>query len=315
MPLPIHPDPVQSFPPAHDPQDAADRPFNFSRQPFFDELAHEDANAPVALPPPPPPAAGADPDTGSGMETLQPHLGAQAAAAAAAAAGNNVTGGTGGGGPSGSNLALPGLSGGGTVPISASPSAAAAAAAAASLQPIGSTSGASIPSFLSHGQQSFVPFNTGHGTGGPIMLVPPGGPSEIAETLVDERDRSKLLPTQGIGLGSGSGIGAGSGSAGLLGSQDFTRRLRATTRTRSQQMTESERKQRHNQHTRASRSRIDRGLERLKSVIRKVRPQQKVTKKADVLHEAVKLLEERFHLTPTESDDERDGPQESSLSV
>lgn len=93
------------------------------------------------------------------------------------------------------------------------------------------------------------------------------------------------------------------------------RKMRSTQRSRAQQMTESQRKKRHNEHTRASRSRIDRGLERLKAVIKKVRPQQKVNKKADVLHEAVKLLKEGFHLPKTASDDERDEPQESSLSV
>ena len=79
-------------------------------------------------------------------------------------------------------------------------------------------------------------------------------------------------------------------------------------------MTESQRKQRHNEHTRASRSRIDRGLERLKSVIRKVRPHQKVTKKADVLQEAVKLLKEGFRLPPTDSDEEPDR-HEQTLTV
>lgn len=50
-------------------------------------------------------------------------------------------------------------------------------------------------------------------------------------------------------------------------------------------------------------------------MIKKVRPQQKVNKKADVLHEAVKLLKEGFRLPATESDDEQNEPQESSLSV
>lgn len=95
----------------------------------------------------------------------------------------------------------------------------------------------------------------------------------------------------------------------------FQRKMRPMARTRAPQMTESERKQRHNEHTRASRSRIDKGLERLKAVIKKVRPQQKVNKKADVLHEAVRLLKEGFHLPRTESDDERDEQQESSLSM
>lgn len=93
------------------------------------------------------------------------------------------------------------------------------------------------------------------------------------------------------------------------------RRLRPMSRSRAQQMTEVQRKQRHNEHTRASRSRIDRGLERLKSVIKKVRPHQKVTKKADVLQEAVKLLKEGFRLPPTESDEERDDAPGSTLTV
>lgn len=95
----------------------------------------------------------------------------------------------------------------------------------------------------------------------------------------------------------------------------FHRKLRTAPRLRAQQMTESQRKKRHNEHTRASRSRIDRGLERLKAVIQKVRPERPVNKKADVLQEAVKLLKESYRLPPTESDEEKDEPRESSLSV
>lgn len=122
--------------------------------------------------------------------------------------------------------------------------------------------------------------------------------------------------------GGGGGYSLGGGASDLTeGMSDerklsgFQRKIRPMARTRAQQMTESQRKQRHNEHTRASRSRIDRGLERLKAVIKKVRPQQKVNKKADVLHEAVKLLKEGFRLPATESDDEQNEPQESSLSV
>ena len=128
------------------------------------------------------------------------------------------------------------------------------------------------------------------GFGGPTSLgnaAISGGASEIAETLVLDR---KGAPHQ--------------------------RRVRPVARMRNQQMSESQRKQRHNEHTRASRSRIDKGLDRLKKTLRKVKPQLKVTKKADVLQEAVKMIKEGYRLPPTESDDERDEPpQESSLSV
>lgn len=132
-----------------------------------------------------------------------------------------------------------------------------------------------------------MPFGPPTGLGSAAIV---GGASEIAEALGVDRGAAKGFPMQ--------------------------RRIRPTPRVRSQQMTESQRKQRHNEHTRASRSRIDRGLERLKNTIRKVRPNQKVSKKADVLQEAVKLLKEGFRLPPTESDEERDDPpQDSSLSV
>lgn len=122
----------------------------------------------------------------------------------------------------------------------------------------------------------------------------------------------------GYGAPGFSAIGPGDVMDGITNegkTMGFQHKMRPMTRSRAQQMTESQRKQRHNEHTRASRSRIDRGLDRLKAVIKKVRPEQKVSKKADVLHEAVKLLKEGFHLPRTESDDERDEPQESSLSV
>lgn len=121
-------------------------------------------------------------------------------------------------------------------------------------------------------------------------------------------------------LGNAAIVGGATEIAEVLGVErtrgaPFQRRMRAVPRARNQHMTESQRKQRHNEHTRASRSRIDRGLERLKNTISKIRPHQKVTKKADVLQEAVKLLKEGFRLPATESDDEREEPQDSSLSV
>lgn len=113
-------------------------------------------------------------------------------------------------------------------------------------------------------------------------------------------------------------VGGASEIADVIAGNDrrhVNRRMRNVTRTRSQQMTEIERKQRHNEHTRASRSRIDRGLERLKSTIKKVQPDQKVTKKADVLQVAVKLLKEGYRLPATESDEEGGDPPDSALSV
>lgn len=122
------------------------------------------------------------------------------------------------------------------------------------------------------------------------------------------------------GLGNAAIAGGASEIAETLGidrrAPTAQRRVRAVQRPRSQQMTESQKKQRHNEHTRASRSRIDKGLERLKNTIRKVKPHQKVTKKADVLQEAVKIIKEGYRLPATESDEEREEPpQDSSLSV
>lgn len=172
-----------------------------------------------------------------------------------------------------------------------------------------------------------------------VALPPPNHPDEHANTLagVDTIAPHHLsmptvptissLPLPGIstqppqyttstGLGNAAIVGGASEIAeALVDRKTHYRRLRTVPRARSQQMTESQRKQRHNEHTRASRSRIDKGLERLKSVIRKVRPHQKVTKKADVLQEAVKLLKEGFRLPATESDEERDDQPESTLTV
>lgn len=124
-----------------------------------------------------------------------------------------------------------------------------------------------------------------------------------------------LMPQPSIGNASIVG-GASELVEGLsIDRKCASRRLPHSSRSRAQQMTESQRKQRHNEHTRASRSRIDRGLERLKSVIKKVKPHQKVTKKADVLQQAVKLLKESFRLPPTESDEEREDPAGITLAV
>lgn len=147
--------------------------------------------------------------------------------------------------------------------------------------PLPNIAGAQVQGSHLHSASAF-----GSASGYPNAPYPGGPSSNIVDAMTDDR---KLMA--------------------------FQRKMRPMGRARAQQMTESQRKQRHNEHTRASRSRIDRGLERLKAVIKKVRPQQKVNKKADVLHEAVRLLKEGFHLPRTESDDERDEPQDSSLSM
>lgn len=140
-------------------------------------------------------------------------------------------------------------------------------------------------------QGSIHAFAGGAGVGNAAIE---GGASEIAEALAAERKVGVVAGNPGVGV---------------------QRRMRAMPRSRTQQMTESQRKQRHNEHTRASRSRIDKGLERLKNTIRKVQPDQKVTKKADVLQVAVKLLKEGYRLPATESDEEREEPPDSALSV
>lgn len=122
------------------------------------------------------------------------------------------------------------------------------------------------------------------------------------------------------GVGAPSGLGNPALVGGAHDISDtldpdrrHTQRRPRQTRGRNQQMTEQQRKQRHNEHTRASRVRIDKGLESLKRTLKLVRPQLKLGKKADVVYEAVKLIKEGFNLPPTESDNERD-EQESSMS-
>jgi hypothetical protein len=72
------------------------------------------------------------------------------------------------------------------------------------------------------------------------------------------------------------------------------------------QLSETEKKARHNAHTRSSRLRIDNGLDRLKSTLRKVRPGLKLSKKADIVDEAVRLICETHNLQMSEEDDDDD---------
>jgi hypothetical protein len=55
-------------------------------------------------------------------------------------------------------------------------------------------------------------------------------------------------------------------------------------------MSETQKRARHNEHTRSSRLRIDQGLGKLKRTLKRVRPTLKLTKKADIVDEAVKLI-------------------------
>lgn len=241
MPLPMHPDPIQTFQPSQESGPDPDRGFSFGKAGFFDELPQDDNPTAVGLPPPHPSQEGEGGHTLAGVDSITGPLGMPGVASI-------------------SNLALPGIAGTGAG---------------------GSTSV----------QGSMHAYGGGAGVGNAAIE---GGASEIAEALASDR---KL----GV-VGGNSGVGV-------------QRRLRPMPRSRSQQMTESQRKQRHNEHTRASRSRIDKGLERLKNTIRKVQPDQKVTKKADVLQVAVKLLKEGYRLPATESDEEREEPPDSALSV
>lgn len=78
---------------------------------------------------------------------------------------------------------------------------------------------------------------------------------------------------------------------------------RRPTKPRIFQLSETEKKARHNAHTRSSRLRIDNGLDRLKQTLKKVRPTLKLSKKADIVDEAVRLICES-HDIPLANDDE-----------
>lgn len=66
---------------------------------------------------------------------------------------------------------------------------------------------------------------------------------------------------------------------------------RARTKPRGVQLTDRERKERHNEHTRSSRLRIDEGLKKLRNALLKVNPALKLTKKADIVEEAFNFVE------------------------
>ena len=126
---------------------------------------------------------------------------------------------------------------------------------------------------------------------------------------------SGMLGTQALGnvssaVGGQAGLG---GPGGFVDGQDagrYAQQRRPRTRARLYQLTEKEKKERHNAHTRSSRLRIDRGLDRLKSTLKKVKPQLKLNKKADIVDEADKLIRE-FRNLPPDSDQEREQPESS----
>jgi hypothetical protein len=81
-------------------------------------------------------------------------------------------------------------------------------------------------------------------------------------------------------------------------------RVKRQQKPRVLQLSDREKKARHNAHTRSSRLRIDNGLERLKDTLRKVRPGLKLNKKADIVDEAVRLICETHNLPISEDDDD-----------
>ncbi len=76
------------------------------------------------------------------------------------------------------------------------------------------------------------------------------------------------------------------------------------SRPRPNTLTEFEKRARHNAHTKSSRLRIDRGLERLKDALKKARPEVKLNKKADIVDAAVKYVLETLagvgNIAPTQ---------------
>lgn len=66
-------------------------------------------------------------------------------------------------------------------------------------------------------------------------------------------------------------------------------------------MSEKEKKDRHNAHTRSSRLRIDKGLQALKDALLKCNPNLRMNKKADIVEAAVKFVEDVWPVAVQES--------------
>jgi hypothetical protein len=149
-------------------------------------------------------------------------------------------------------------------------------------------------------------------------------------------DELEANPVCSTGEGaSGSGIGALSptehhaGSSGLVAefggdhssaagaslsrSNSLMTARRRATKNRMYHLSETEKKARHNAHTRSSRLRIDNGLDRLKHTLKKVRPSLKLTKKADIVDEAVRIIRETHDLPVTEEEDAGTPPSQDHV--
>lgn len=97
--------------------------------------------------------------------------------------------------------------------------------------------------------------------------------------------------------GAGNTIDGGmfGGEYGDEGLRRFANRSRLPrSRPRPNTLTEHEKRARHNAHTKSSRLRIDRGLERLKDALKKARPEVKLNKKADIVDAAVNYVLETY---------------------
>jgi hypothetical protein len=121
--------------------------------------------------------------------------------------------------------------------------------------------------------------------------------------------------TEHHGTGSGmeaeyDGDHAGGAAGSFPRSNSAINARRRATKNRMYHLSETEKKARHNTH---SRLRIDEGLDRLKRTLKKVRPSLKLTKKADIVDEAVRIIRE-MHALPSssrnEGDEERSAPSQ-----
>jgi len=82
----------------------------------------------------------------------------------------------------------------------------------------------------------------------------------------------------------------GYGDAETMKRHSSNRSRMARSRPRTHSLTEKEKRERHNAHTKSSRLRIDRGLGRLAVQLKRMFPDSKLTKKADIVDAAERLI-------------------------
>lgn len=88
-------------------------------------------------------------------------------------------------------------------------------------------------------------------------------------------------------------IGTGGGVTRLnITSNTNAIALGARRQPRMNLLSEMEKRARHNAHTRSSRLRVDKGLNRLKEILKKARPELKLNKKADVVDAAYDFIQD-----------------------